>query len=287
MIGNGLHLWVGGKLNVARNIFLILATLFFSSFALAHNKVDYKKIFGDRDGCFIISDLRTGKIVDEYNSERCKARFSPYSSFKIAASLMAFETGVFKNENQIIKWDGVKRGREEIDQDLTPFTFMSRSAKWVTEWIMPQVGEKAITSFLKSFSYGNQDFSGGLKDAWVSSSLKISAHEQVNFLSNFWNGKLGISERATDLTKKIIFIKKLENNAELYGKTGTGCLVGHACLDRADKMIGWFVGVLKSGSNTYVFAGNASDLKPQGPPAGPRMRDATVEILKQMGLTNR
>ena len=47
MIGNGLHLWVGGKLNVARNIFLILATLFFSSFALAHNKVDYKKIFGD------------------------------------------------------------------------------------------------------------------------------------------------------------------------------------------------------------------------------------------------
>lgn len=197
---------------------------------------------------------------------------------------MAFEKGIIKDENQIIKWDGVKRDRAEINEDQTPHTWMSNSAKWVTEWIMPQVGIEAIQSFLNAFIYGNKDFSGGFKDAWVSSSLKISAHEQIAFLSNLWNYKLGLSSRATDLTKKIIFIKKLGKNAELYGKTGTGCLVGHACLDRPDKMMGWFVGVIKNDRNSYVFAGNASDLKSQGPPAGPRMRQTTIEILKQMGL---
>lgn len=265
---------------------IFIALLCFSVSFPTQASVDFEKIFADRDGCFLISDLQTGKIVAEYNSSRCKKRFSPYSSFKIAAALMAFEKEILKDENQIIKWDGVKRGRDEINKDQTPLTFMSNSVKWVTEWIMPQVGNDNIKSFLNTFNYGNKDFSGGLKNAWVSSSLKISAHEQVKFLSNFWNNKLGLSDRSTDLTKKTIFIKKLGENSELYGKTGTGCLIGHACLDHPDKMMGWFVGVLKSEPHSYVFAGNASDLKPQGPPAGPRMRQTTIEILKEMNLAS-
>lgn len=266
--------------------FAILFTLFFSFWASAANKVDYKKIFGERDGCFLILDKRTGVLVDEYNSTRCDIRFSPYSSFKIAAALIAFETGVFKDEKQLIRWDGVKRGRKEIDQDLTPITFMSTSAKWVTEWIMTKVGEKKIAAFLKSFSYGNQDFSGGLKDAWVSSSLKISAREQVSFLSKFWSDELGLSSLTNEKAKNIFFVKKFGGNTELYGKTGTGCLEGNKCLSQPDKMIGWFVGILKNDKDIFVFAGNASDLKPHGPPAGPRMREATEAILKQMGLVN-
>lgn len=252
-----------------------------SSFA----SIDYKKYFVDQDACFILTDLQSGKMISEYNPARCKERFSPYSSFKIPASLMAFDKGVFKDENQKIKWDGVKRERAEINQDQTPLTFMSYSVKWVTEWIMPQVGKESIDSYLKAFNYGNQDFSGGLKNAWVSSTLKISAYEQIHFLSHLWNNKLKVSPKATELTKKVMFIKKL-GNSELYGKTGTGCLEGHACMSRPDKMIGWFVGVLKTETNTYVFAANASDLKPMGPPAGPRTRDTTVEILRKLELVS-
>jgi len=266
-------------------IFFILAIIINFSFSKStHAEVNFKKIFEDRDACFIISDLQTNKIVAEHNPKRCKKRISPYSTFKIPSALMAIEKGIIKDENQIIKWDGIKRNRDEIDKDLTPFIWMSESAKWVTDWIMPQIGKDSIKSFLNSFDYGNQDFSGGLKDFWVSSSLKISPYQQVTFLSRFWNNKLGLSGHTTDVTKKIIFIKKLGKNAELYGKTGTGCLIGHACMDRPDKMHGWFVGALKTDSNVYIFAGNASDLKAQGPPAGPRMRRATIEILKQMEL---
>ncbi len=84
--------------------------------------------------------------------------------------------------------------------------------------------------------------------------------------------------------KACLFIKSFGKNTELYGKTGTGCLSGHTCLERPDKMFGWFIGILKSDSNLYAFAGNASDLKAQGTPAGPRMRETTIEILKQMNL---
>ncbi len=264
-----------------KKIFFAISVLICSN---SYSAVDYKNIFSDRDGCFIITDLATGKIVDEYNSARCKKRFSPYSTFKVSAALMAFEKGVFKDENHIVKWDGVKRDRTELNQDLTPLTFMSLSAKWVTEWIMPQIGKKDIKSFLHSFHYGNEDFSGGMKNAWVSSSLKISAQEQVSFIANFWNGKLGLSDRTTELTKKTIFVKKLGKNTELYGKTGTGCIGDKSCMSRPGKMLGWFVGVVKSDSKLYAFAGNAADLKPQGPPGGARMREATVEIIRQMGL---
>jgi beta-lactamase class D len=245
---------------------------------------EIKTMFGERDGCLLIADLKTGKVLSEYNPKRCRERFSPCSSFKIAAAVMAFDKGILKDENQVVRWDGIKRDRAEINKDLTPFTWMSESAKWVTEWIMPQLGMETIKHFLSAFSYGNQDFSGGQKDSWVTSSLKISAHEQVEFLRKLWTNQLPVSKRAVDLTKKIILIKKLGTKSELYGKTGTGCVAGHACMDRPDKMLGWFVGVLKSDSHEYVFAANGSDLVDQSDPGGPRMRKTTIEILEKMEL---
>ncbi len=260
-----------------KSILLSLVFLLFSISVSA--ETDFKNVFNDRDACFLISDLKTGEILTEYNPRRCQERFTPCSSFKIAAALMAFEKNVFKDENQIIKWDRIQHSRKEENRDQTPLTWMSDSVKWVTEWIMPQLGEKTIQHFLNLFVYGNKDFSGGMKNAWVTSSLKISAHEQLSFLSKLWKNELPLSEKTVNLTKKILLIKNI-GTAELYGKTGTGCLVGHACMDQPDKMIGTFVGVLKANSKNYVFAANAADLKNQGHPAGPRLRNTIIEILK-------
>lgn len=221
-----------------------LSALFNPSYVTAKplNENEFKKFFDDRDGCFVLSDLKTGKVLSNYNSKRCQERFSPCSSFKIAASLMAFEKKVLKDDNQIIKWDGVKRERAELNQDQTPYTWMSNSVMWVTSWIIPQLGKEVTQDFLDKFSYGNKDFSGPRKEPWQTSSLKISADEQLAFISKLWKNELPLSKNTIDLTKKIIFIKKLGQKSELYGKTGTGCLKGNACMDHPDKMIGWFVG---------------------------------------------
>src|ERR1700724_2019518 len=100
----------------------------------------FKDLFDKQEGCFVISDLSSGKVLEEYNEKRCAKRFAPQSSFKIAAALMAFEKGVFENENQVIKWDGVARDRKEEDKDQTPYTWMKYSVVWVTQWITPQLG---------------------------------------------------------------------------------------------------------------------------------------------------
>lgn len=246
--------------------------------------VDFKKTFADRDACFLIADVETGKIIAEHNPKRCKERFSPCSSFKVPAALMAFENGILKDDTHIIKWDGTKRGRPEENRDQTAKAWMGDSVKWVTEWAMPQVEEKNIQHFLTVFKYGNMDMTGGLKDAWVMSSLKISAHEQLAFVSKLWKGDLPVSPKSIEQTKKLMFLKKI-GSADLYGKTGTGCLEGRGCMSKPDKMLGNFVGILTNGSKTYAFAANASDLKDQERPAGPRLRDTSIEILKDLGLT--
>lgn len=99
----------------------------------AHAEPDFPKAFADRDACFLVQELDSGKTVIEHNPKRCKERFTPCSSFKIAAALMAFEKGILQDENQIIPWDGVKRGRAEENKNQTPLTWMSDSVKWVTE----------------------------------------------------------------------------------------------------------------------------------------------------------
>lgn len=116
---------------------LIASTIFLQASAVAGSKPDYKLAFGQRDGCFLLSDLKTGRTIEEFNAKRCIERFSPCSSFKIAAALMAFESKVLKDNNQVIKWDGVTRDREELNQDQTPYSWMKNSAIWVTQWIPP------------------------------------------------------------------------------------------------------------------------------------------------------
>lgn len=97
---------------------------------------------------------------------------------------------------------------------------------------------------------------------------------------------LPLSQRNIDFTKKIIFIKKLGGGTELYGKTGTGCIDKNCDKTPGGRMIGWFVGVVKSIGKEYVFAANTSDIisDPKDRPAGPRLRETTVDILTSLGL---
>jgi beta-lactamase class D len=140
---------------------------------LSWGSLDFRAEFGERDACLLITDMTSGKEVVEYNKIRCNEQLSPCSSFKIAAALMAFEKGILNDENHLIKWDGRIRDRNEINRDLTPYTWMSTSAMWVTQWMTPKLGEETVTSFLEDFSYGNKDFSGGIIQAWQTSSLKF------------------------------------------------------------------------------------------------------------------
>lgn len=257
---------------------LIFISLPNFSFANSETKISFKTLYADHDVCFSLRSLSTGKTIREFGKKNCEVQMSPNSTFKIPAIMMAFEKNIFKSIDQVIKWDGTVHARKEENQDLNPLTFMKHSVIWVTQWITAQLDQKTIDSFLKDFNYGNRDFSGGKDRAWLDSSLKISPYEQMSFLSRFWKNELPLSEKTVELTKKAMFISKLENDIELYGKTGSGRI-------NVNRSRGWFVGLVKSKTDTYVFAARGLDKKDNSEPGGPRMRAIVSEkILPKLKL---
>src|SRR5882672_8670393 len=74
-----------------------------------------KKYFDENkvDGCFALYENGTGQFTI-YNLARYRdSAYLPASTFKIVNSLIGLQTGKIVNDSMVIKWDGVKRAREE------------------------------------------------------------------------------------------------------------------------------------------------------------------------------
>ena len=199
------------------------------------------------DGAFVLYDTKHDKY-HRHNAKRCAERFSPCSTFKIPNALIALETGVVTDENFIIKWDSLKAPRQNL---LTPSwtrdhnlrSAMRYSVVWYFQEVARRIGEQNYKKQLGQIKYGNQDISGGIDKFWLSSSLKISANAQIEFLRKFYYEKLGASERATNIVKAIIVLEQTERY-KLSGKTGAGPREN-------GKMLGWLVGYVETKNNVY------------------------------------
>lgn len=247
-------------------IVLILAITTASVYAKTIKTDEYSHLFKNYEGCFILYSVNKHKMVSEYNpSNRCSQRIAPDSTFKIALSLMAFNEGII-SQDTIFKWDGKKGVLPTHDQDQTPLTWLKYSVVWVSQQLTPQLGLARIKRYLADFNYGNQDFNGdagknnGLQYAWLSSSLKISALEQLNFLNAMLSDKLQINKKAITNTKRNMYQGKLENGADYYGKTGSG-RHGHNEREVNPSQLrdGWFIGFIEMGSQQYIFVSNLTD----------------------------
>ena len=152
------------------------------------------------------------------------------------------------------------------NQDQTPGSWLKYSVLWVSQQITPQLGYPRIKHYLASFDYGNQDFRGdvgknnGLTQAWLSSSLKISALEQLNFLKAMLSNELPISSDAITNTKENMYQGKLDNGADYYGKTGSGRHGRNERETSPSKLRdGWFVGFIQKDTQQYIFVSNLTD----------------------------
>jgi beta-lactamase class D len=250
---------------------LILSITILGSTAEAMTTKEYSQLFKNYHGCFILYNLNKDKIVSEYNPHNyCNQRIAPDSTFKIALSLMAFNQGVI-NQHTVFKWNGKTEDLPDWNQDQTPDRWLKYSVLWVSQQITPQLGYARIKHYLAGFNYGNQNFSGdlgknnGLTHAWLGSSLKISAQEQLAFLKAMLTNELPISSDAILYTKKNMYLGQLDNGANYYGKTGSG---RHG---RNERLVnpsllrdGWFVGFVENNNQQYIFVSNLTDIKIQG-----------------------
>lgn len=261
-------------------LYIFTLILFLVTPALSSSRNFFQKKFSNVDGCFILVDTKTNKIIDEFNPKRCLQRYAPMSTFKIPLVAMAFESNYFKDIKQKIKWDGKQRGRKAVNQNQNPKTFIKYSVVWVSRLIVNFLGKKAAEKYVNQFSYGNKLVAGDLNSFWLTKgSIKISPYEQVQFLSKLWQGKLPLSKQTINQVKEVTFDRTI-NKFKIFGKTGTGCIDG-GCENSPGRQLGWFVGIVENSKSTYAFALNFSDKKPRTGYAGPTGRKIVHRYLEK------
>jgi beta-lactamase class D len=166
-------------------------------------------------------------VVDR---QRAEARFAPASTFKIANSLIALETGVVHDENEIIPYGGKPQPIKAWEKEIARRVGMARYEQW-----------------LAGLDYGNRQLGTVVDRFWLDGPLAISAVEQARFAARLGQGTLPASERAQAIVRDILQLETVDG-AVLFGKTGW--LTSHS------PKIGWWVGWIERNGEVVAFALN-------------------------------
>lgn len=229
--------------------------------------------------CTLLVDAASGKTL--LREGQCEQRVTPASTFKVAISLMGFDSGVLQDRAAPLLpfRAGYVDWLPEWRTAIGPAAWMKHSVVWYSQQVTTRLGEERFQSYLDRFDYGNRDASGnpgkndGLTQAWLGSSLKISPDEQAVFLRKLVNRSLPVTGKAVDMTASLMRYPRLRNGWELYAKTGSGSEPG--ALPH-----GWLVGWTSDGKRTVVFARLVQDAQREpGGRAGLRVRDAFIREL--------
>lgn len=227
---------------------------------------------------FLLVDGVSGAKIFELGS-RIDERMTPCSTFKIALSLMGFDSGILKNEEEPV-WqfqEGYNDFLATWKLPQTPRSWMKYSCIWFSEVLAAHMGPENFERYLLLFQYGNQDLSKGAGKVWINSSLKISPREQVHFLQSMLQEALPVSSRAVQMTKNILFIEELQDGWKLFGKTGWS---GSTHLPDGQNQLGWFVGWIEKGGLFYPFAYNIREAKINLSARVPRVKELVIQAKK-------
>lgn len=217
------------------------------------------------EGTFVLFAINADSCI-RYNPSRAKVRFLPASTYKIFNTMAALEAGSIPNDSAVLKWDGVERsvGGWNSDQDMR--TAFRNSTVWFYQELARRTGNDRLQKMMEREHYGNADSSGGVDMFWLKGGLRISADEQIDFLTKLYHRTLGFPGWAQDVAFRIMLLEE-RPGCMLRGKTGW--------TEQNGNQLGWFVGFVERKDETFVFALNLESPDPDFP-----MREARIEILK-------
>ena len=240
---------------------------------LPHNVLfeDLGSHFQGYDGSFVLLDVNKD-VYYIYNEKRSRERVSPCSTYKIISSLVGLETGLLKDKDTKISWDGIMYPFKPWNQDHTLETAFAFSVDWFFEKFTAEIGKDKIMKYMKEIRYGNRDISGK-KNFWQESSLKISPIEQVEVLLRLYNSQLPFTQKNIDTVKTIMKVVEKEGIL-LSGKTGTGIVNGKS-------INGWYIGYVEKGQQVFVFAANIQGVDHA---SGQQAREITLSVLKDRDI---
>lgn len=201
----------------------------------------------------------------------------PASTFKIANSIIALETGVVENDSTLFPWDGEPRALSVWEQDLIFREAFHRSCVPCYQEVARAVGAKRMNEYLEKMEYGKMVVDSSNIDVfWLRGDSKISPMQQIDFLKRFYEEQLPIAARTTRIMKEMIVMEEADTY-KLSGKTGWAVRDGHNN--------GWFVGYLEKGEELYFFATNIDPQEDFNMDFFPRIRtEITFKAFEEMGF---
>jgi beta-lactamase class D/beta-lactamase class D OXA-42 len=235
--------------------------------------------------CTALADAATGKLLKQ--DGLCDQRVTAASTFKVAISLMGYDSGFLTDEHApaLPFHEGYPDWNPAWRTTTDPTSWIKNSVVWYSQQVTQGLGDARFRRYVTEFQYGNEDVSGdpgkhnGLTHAWLSSSLKISPLEQLAFLGRTVRRQLPVTAHAYEMTSRITAIGMLPNGWDVHGKTGTGFPIRANGSDDRDHAFGWFVGWATKSGRTLVFARLVQDDKRTSIGAGLRVRDAFMKEL--------
>ena len=213
-------------------------------------QIDFQQHFDDLaiTGAIIIYD-RNEDFFYQHNPQRNDTPFLPASTYKIPHSLIALETGVIKDDVDVLTWNGIKRDLPQWNQDLNLRLAFKYSAVWFYQVLARRIGHQRMQDLVTQMQYGNGNI-GAAADIdrfWLEGELRITPRQQVEFLRRLDRNDLPFSQRSIDLVKDIAIAEQTPNYI-LRAKTGWAT--------NQTPYIGWYVGYLEQNDNVYFFATN-------------------------------
>lgn len=228
------------------------------------------------NGAILIYDFEADRYYSN-NFEWTKKGNLPASTFKIANSIIALETGIVENDSTLFKWNGEKRRLRNWEQDLIFRDAFHLSCVPCYQEIARKIGVKKMSDYLDKLDYGTMKVdSTNIDTFWLEGDSKINQFQQIDFLNRFYQSELPISERTEVIIKRMMTIEE-NDEYKLSGKTGWSIRNGNNN--------GWFVGYIESQSKTYFFATNVEPKEQFEMDMFPMIRkDVTHKAFGQMEI---
>jgi beta-lactamase class D len=208
-----------------------------------------REMIGDH-GAFVLILGSTGQMVDS-NPESSAKRLPPCSTFKIWNALIGFEEGLLLDpQAAFFQWDGKARSIPGWNRDLNLRDAFQASCVPAFQTLARRIGEPRMNLWLGKIGYGDKNTRAGIDTFWLPApqreTILISPAEQAKLMHQLLKGELPFSAPSVTKLKSLMEIRKTTRGT-LYGKTGSGSL------EAPDRNIGWFVGFVESGGDTFVF----------------------------------
>lgn len=208
-----------------------------------------------RPVCTAVAEAASGRVLRTEGD--CATRVTPASTFKIALALMGYDAEALTDAHApaLPFQEGYVAWRPEWKQTTDPASWMDKSVVWYSQQLTRGLGQPRFEAYVRAFRYGDEDVARGLTTAWLSSSLKISPLEQVDFLGRMLRRELPVAPAAVERTMALLPARpETPGGWTIHGKTGSGAPRTPTGAYDAAREYGWYVGWAEKDGRTLTFA---------------------------------